>query len=88
MLFPTILKKLLFWHKNLEIIEIDLTNKKFTKQLEKASKIAKFAIILGEEELEKNMISVKNLSTGNQTSINRSECCNFINCFIQKNENF
>ncbi|MBO6180213.1 histidine--tRNA ligase, partial [bacterium] len=47
-------------------VEIDLTNKKFTKQLEKASKIANYAIILGEDEIEKNKVSVKNLKTGEQ----------------------
>ncbi|MBR1619699.1 histidine--tRNA ligase [bacterium] len=52
-------------------IEIDLTNKKFTKQLEKASKIANYAIILGEDEIEKNKVSVKNLKTGEQITIDR-----------------
>ena len=55
-------------------IEIDLTNKKFTKQLEKASKIAKFAIILGEDEIAQNKISIKNLETGEQITVNRSDC--------------
>ena len=51
-------------------IEFDLTNKKFTKQLEKASKVAKFALILGEDEIKKGVVSVKNLETGEQTSVN------------------
>jgi len=51
-------------------VEFDLTNKKFTKQLEKASKVAKYALILGEDEIKNNQISVKNLETGEQTSIN------------------
>ncbi|MBO6181720.1 histidine--tRNA ligase, partial [bacterium] len=53
--------------------EIDLTNKKFTKQLEKASKIANYAIILGEDEIEKNKVSVKNLKTGEQITIDRKD---------------
>ena len=52
-------------------VEIDLTNKKFTKQLEKASKVARFALILGEDEIKKDIVSVKNLETGEQTSVNR-----------------
>ncbi len=52
-------------------IEIDLANKKFTKQLEKASKLANYAIILGEDEIEKNKVSVKNLKTGEQITIDR-----------------
>ena len=53
--------------------EFDLTNKKFVKQLEKASKVAKFALILGEDELAKNIISVKNLDTSEQSTVKRSE---------------
>lgn len=55
-------------------IEFDLTNKKFTKQLEKAAKIAKYALILGEEELENNQVSIKNLLTGDQKTIKRENC--------------
>ena len=54
-------------------VEIDLTNKKFTKQLEKASKIANYAIILGEDEIGKNKVSVKNLKTGEQITIDRKD---------------
>ena len=36
------------------------------KQLEKASKIAKKAVIIAEEELEGNFYTVKNLETGEQ----------------------
>jgi len=54
-------------------IEMDLTNKKFTKQLEKASKLANYAIILGEDEIEKNKVSVKNLKTGEQITIDRKD---------------
>ena len=54
-------------------IEMDLTNKKFTKQLEKASKVANYAIILGEDEIEKNKVSVKNLKTGEQITIDRKD---------------
>ena len=46
--------------------EFDLTNKKFVKQLEKASKVAKYAVILGEDELAKNEVTVKNLDTKNR----------------------
>jgi len=52
-------------------IELDLSNKKFTKQLEKASKVAKYALILGEDEIKANKVSVKNLSTSKQETIDR-----------------
>ena len=55
-------------------IELDLTNKKFTKQLEKASKSAKYAIILGEDEIAQNKISVKNLETSEQITVERKDC--------------
>ena len=54
-------------------VEFDLSNKKFTKQLEKAAKCANFAIILGEDEINSGTVSVKNLSTSEQKSVLRSE---------------
>ncbi len=53
-------------------VEFDLQNKKFTKQLEKASKIAQYAFILGEDEIKNNVVSVKNLSTSVQKTIDRA----------------
>ena len=54
-------------------VEFDLANKKFTKQLEKASKCAKYALILGEDEIKSETVSVKNLETSEQVTINRNE---------------
>ena len=54
-------------------VEFDLANKKFTKQLEKASKCARFALILGEDEINAGKVSVKNLSTSEQVTIDRKE---------------
>ena len=59
-------------------VEFDLQSKKFTKQLEKASKIANYAIILGEDEIKAGKVSVKNLSTSEQTMIDRCDVKNFI----------
>lgn len=52
-------------------VEFDLANKKFTKQLEKASKVAKFALILGEDEINNGKVSVKNLETSEQVAVDR-----------------
>ena len=52
--------------KNLSC-DFDMQNRKFAKQLEKAAKVANYAIILGEEELEKGFYTVKDLSNGTQT---------------------
>lgn len=53
--------------------EFDFTNKKFGKQLEKAAKIADFALILGEDEIQNSTVSVKNLSTSEQKTVKRQD---------------
>lgn len=63
---------------NGKCVEFDLSNKKFTKQLEKASKVAKFALILGEDEISQGKVSVKNLETSEQNTVDRSEVMTLI----------
>jgi len=58
--------------------DFDMTNKKFGKQFEKASKVADFALVLGEDELKNNTVSVKNLSTSVQTTVSRAEIIDII----------
>ncbi len=53
--------------------EFDLTNKKFVKQLEKASKVAKYALILGEDEISAGQVTIKNLDTSEQKTISRED---------------
>ena len=53
--------------------EFDLTNKKFVKQLEKASKVAKYALILGEDEIKSNQVTVKDLDKSEQNTIAREK---------------
>jgi len=53
--------------------DFDMTNKKFGKQLEKAAKVADYAIILGEDEIKNNNVSVKNLATSEQKAVKRSD---------------
>jgi len=50
-------------------VEFDMQKRKFAKQLEKASKVAKKAIILGEDEVSQGFYSVKNLETGEQVKV-------------------
>ncbi len=51
-------------------VDFDLSGRKFGKQMEKASKTgARFALIIGEEELKSNMLTLKNLATGEQASV-------------------
>lgn len=54
-------------------IEFDLANKKFTKQLEKASKVANFALILGEDEIKSGKVAIKNLATSKQITVDRQD---------------
>lgn len=58
--------------------EFDLTNKKFVKQLEKASKVAEFAVILGEDEIAAGTVTVKNLATSEQNTIARSDLVEYL----------
>ncbi|MDD3236962.1 MAG: histidine--tRNA ligase [Candidatus Gastranaerophilales bacterium] len=53
--------------------DFDYSKRKFAKQLEKASKIANNAIILGEDEITNNTLTIKDLSTGEQNKISKSE---------------
>ena len=53
--------------------EFDYNSRKFAKQLEKASKVAKYAIIVGEDELANNYLTVKNLTTGTQEKLTLEE---------------
>ena len=59
-------------------VEFDLSNKKFNKQLEKASKCANYAIFLGEDEIRNNNITIKNLTNGEQKTITKEELPNNI----------
>lgn len=58
--------------------DFDMTCKKFGKQLEKASKSALYALILGEDEIKNNEVSVKNLATSKQVSVSRKKLMNFL----------
>ncbi len=53
--------------------ELDYSSRKFAKQIEKAGKLANFAVIVGENELEQGTFTVKNLNTFEQQSVNREE---------------
>ena len=55
--------------------EFDYNTRKFAKQLEKASKIARFAVILGEDEINNNYFTVKNLIDSQQTKMSFDELC-------------
>ncbi|MCR5265652.1 MAG: histidine--tRNA ligase [Cyanobacteria bacterium RUI128] len=53
--------------------DFDFSGKKFTKQMEKASKVANFAVILGDDEISSNKVSIKNLITSEQITVPRDE---------------
>ncbi len=53
--------------------EFDYNTRKFAKQLEKASKIAKFAVILGEDEIKNNYYTVKNLHSSVQEKLTKEQ---------------
>ena len=53
--------------------EFDYSFRKFKKQIDKASKSAKYAIILMEDEITSNTVTVKNLDTSEQVNVSRQE---------------
>ena len=56
-----------------KVVDFDMSARKFAKQLEKASKVAKYAIILGEDEINQGFYSVKNLETSEQSKVSSFE---------------
>lgn len=54
--------------------DFDLANRGFSKQMDKAAKSgAKYAVILGDEELKTASLTLKNLLTGAQEKFNKNE---------------
>ncbi len=54
-------------------VDLDYSNRKFAKQIEKAGKIADFAVIVGENELQSGTLTVKNLNTFEQQTFIRDD---------------
>lgn len=54
-------------------VEFDYSDRKFAKQIEKAGKIADYAVIIGENELQTGTLTVKNLNTFEQETVNKEE---------------
>lgn len=54
--------------------EFDYASRKFKKQLDKAAKTAKYALILMEDELTSNTVTLKNLDTSEQVNVSRADC--------------
>lgn len=53
-----------------KIVEVDLSGKAFGKQFAAADKRkAKYAVILGEEEITENKVTLKDLATGDQSTL-------------------
>ena len=59
--------------QNNKSADFDFSSRKFAKQLEKASKVAKYALILGEDEIQNGYYSVKNLESGEQVKLKSFE---------------
>lgn len=59
--------------------EFDYASKKFKKQIEKASKSAKYALIIMEDELQSGSVTVKNLLTSSQVKVDRKDVFSALN---------
>ena len=53
--------------------EFDYPNRKFKKQLDKAAKSAKYALIIMDDELKSNTVTIKNLDTSEQVNVSRDD---------------
>jgi histidyl-tRNA synthetase len=49
------------------VVDIDYNETKLGKRLDRASKIAKFAIVIGDSEASSREVEIKNLETGEKT---------------------
>lgn len=67
------LKLAKYLRDNNKSVDFDFAGKKFTKQMEKASKVARFAIILGEDELTQGYVSIKNLENSEQNKVQKED---------------
>ena len=72
------LKLVKYLRENNISTDFDFAAKKFTKQMEKASKLAKYAAILGDDEIASGTVSVKNLETSEQKTVNRESVLSII----------
>ena len=72
------LKLAKYLRDNNKSVDFDFAGKKFTKQMEKASKVAKFAIILGEDEISQGYVSIKNLRNSEQNKVQKEELLNIL----------
>lgn len=72
------LKLAKYLRDNNKSVDFDFAGKKFTKQMEKASKVAKFAIILGEDEISQGYVSIKNLENSEQNKVQKEELLNIL----------
>ena len=59
-------------------IELGEGNFRLKKSFEAADKTARLIVILGEDELQSGILTVKTFATGNQTKVPRSELVNFL----------
>lgn len=58
--------------------EFDYASRKFKKQLDKASKSAKYALLLMDDEITSNTVTLKNLDTSEQINVSRNSYINDI----------
>ena len=58
---------LLYQRENNKKVEMDYLNRSVKAQMKYANKIgAKFVIVIGDDEIAKNEVKIKNMETGNE----------------------
>ena len=71
--------------KNYIAAEMDLTGRSFKSQLKSAgSSGVRFACIIGPEEVRVNNVSVKDLTSGEQISVNEDNIIEYFKIFFEQ----
>ncbi|WP_186576505.1 histidine--tRNA ligase [Aquibacillus kalidii] len=66
-------------------VDKDYQDKKFKAQFKAADRLnAKFVMVLGEDELDKNIVSVKDMETGEQTEVSISDFITYMKNKLRK----
>ena len=64
-------------------VDSDLLNRSLKSQFKYADKIgAKFVIVIGDDEINENKISIKNMETGEQIKVWSNDVVEYLNKYV------
>ena len=60
-------------------VQVDFENKKIAKKFKYADKLnVKYVVVIGEDEIKNNVVTLKNMSSGEQNTVSLEECIKII----------